>query len=463
MMATTKVAPVFVVVAVVLLFPTAAPASMELGGHAVPQFSLAPMSGTGQPSAKAPSLVRFAFVDNFENLKLSPWSVLSGAKPTVGFQGNSNYSGEPTLTSSASRGLQFDYVFGMIGRNEPWLSLQVAIDAGKSSSGFFGLSTTDHVVVALVGVQNGTVVAGSNLASLTSIEKVPKKTAQPPGWVYFAVNVSLTPSTPTMTVFVDSTQKAAATVNVPNARRYADLTIETTFGSVHYSDIIATTNPIAIVIKGYNNMEGYGQGSALYVTTLPEFDNYTATMTLDSWSVPQSGILSFQINAMNLTGTVNSTCTGFFQLGLSLDTGNNITPWYVPGKNCESTNFVNSVSTPPGSTLELSILWESSAHKILFRIVDTTIGVTWQHAISYKGGGFYGAYTQMEFQPCCNNHPIADYALTGSLSDMVVTELNGTVSPLSAGYMLPFLLDAPPSWDLTPYFGATASYVQISR
>ena len=458
-----KATLVFAVVTGLLLLPTSAPIGMEVNTGGAPLLHMASATPSGPSSNGNLSLVPFAFVNNFENLKLSPWSVLSGATPKVGFAGLSNYSGEPTLTSTAASGLQFDYIFGFIGRHEPVLSLQVAIRAGTSNSGFFGLSTTSHTDVALVGVENGTVVAGPNLTALTSIEKVPTNTAQPAGWVYIALNLSLTPSTPTMSVYVDSTLAAAATVNVPKARSYADLTIETTFGTVHFSDIMATTDPIAIVFPGYNNMEGYGQGSGLYVATLPEFKDYSATMTLDSWSVPQPGILSFQINAMNHTGTVHSTCHGFFQLGVSLDKGGKITPWYVPGVNCVSTNFVSSVSTPAGSVLNLSIIWEASNHTILFRIVDSTIGVTWQHWISYVGKGFFGAYTQMEFQPCCNRSSISNYALTGTLSNMIVTEINGTLMPLSENYMLPFLLDAPPSWDLTPYFGGTTSYTQLSR
>jgi hypothetical protein len=73
-------------------------------------------------------------------------------------------------------------------------------------------------------------------------------------------------------------------------------------------------------------MEGYGQGSGLVVGLLPAYSNLTAQMNLHSWSVPQNDILSFQINAMNLTGTTVSTCHGFFQLGVDLDPLGRIAP-----------------------------------------------------------------------------------------------------------------------------------------
>jgi hypothetical protein len=425
----------------------------------VSHLSLLPGDRVGGPVTAATS-TPFAFVSNFENDSLGGWTSIRGTAPTI--VSSPSYSGEPSLASTTKSGVQADYVTQNITADEGNVSLHVAIDAVAKGVGLFGLATAAHTFVAVVGVSDGNVVAGPNPAHLTTIEAVPNDTAQPAGWVLIIANVVHPGASSSMKVFVDRTDVVAATVKVPGALNYSGAMIETTHGSVHYSDVIVSTYQMATRIPGYNNMEGYGQGSALLVTKLPEFDNYTATMTLKNWSVPQSGILSFQINAMNLTGTTVSTCDGFFQLGLSLDKGGKISPWYVPGVNCESTNFVGSVATPADSVLVLSIVWENSTHQIRFSIDDTTLGKTWTHSIAYKGGGFYGAYTQMEFQPCCNSSPIGDYVLSGELSNMVITTIGGSVQSLPASYMLPFMLDAPPTWDLGYYQNAHAAYDETS-
>jgi hypothetical protein len=422
-------------------------------------LTLEPRSSSGSPSASTDP-PPFAFVSNFDDKKLDGWSSLEGAAPTVAAQ--PNYSGEPTLKSSASAGDQIDDASTGVVAGESFVSIQVAIDAGSAGKGYFGLANGTNGFVAVVGVRADEVVAGANLTDLKSVESLPSGTAQPAGWVKIVANIAISGATSKMQVFVDSTLAAARSISVPSAGSYAELQIETVHSNVHYTDIFATTYQIATVIPGYNNMEGYGQGSGLKVQNLPEFTNYTATMTLNSWSVPQAGILSFQINAMNKTGADKSTCRGFFQLGLSLDKNGKISPWYVPGVNCESTNFASGYSTPAGSVLVLSIIWESAIDKILFRIVDTTTNVTWEKSIAYNYGGFYAAYTQMEFQPCCNSSPISDYALSGELSNMEITKMNGHVEFLPASYMLPFMLDAPPSWNLGYYQNAAAGYDETS-
>ena len=42
---------------------------------------------------------------------------------------------------------------------------------------------------------------------------------------------------------------------------------------------------------------------------------------------------------MNYIGTVDSTCHGFFQLGVDLDPGGYIAPGTVPGTNCVAHYF----------------------------------------------------------------------------------------------------------------------------
>jgi hypothetical protein len=138
-------------------------------------------------------------------------------------------------------------------------------------------------------------------------------------------------------------------------------------------------------------------------------------MNLDSWDTPQVGILSFQINAMDYYGTVSTahSCVGLYQLGIDLNPGGYIAPWYVPGKNCVAHYFLSSQSpavqtgvyTGPGTHLTLTIFDDRNAKAVVFTIVVTspalTKPLTFTASRPYNGTEFYGTYTQLEFQPCC--------------------------------------------------------------
>jgi hypothetical protein len=281
--------------------------------------------------------------------------------------------------------------------------------------------------------------------------------------VYLTANVNSTSAGWVISVFVDNSNLSAGTLSVPAASSYTDAIIETMSGTVSYTDIVVLSYPIPFVVPGYNNMEGYGQGSGEWVNFLPAFDVLTGQMTLDSWRIPQSEILSFQINAMNTTGTTQSTCVGFFQLGLDIDPQGTIQPWYVPGVDCSAYYFSPlPTATPPGSHLVLTITDDMAARKIRFVIVDTTIGKTFKTLIPYSGSLFYSTYTQIEFQPCCNTYPIQDYRFMGSLYGLQITTRGGKTEGLNAAYMVPFLIDTPPSWDFTYYQSSTQGYQQIS-
>ena len=411
----------------------------------------------GAASDTVPSPTAFAFVSNFEDMGLDGWSSTSGTAPSV--TSAVNYGGEPSLVSTASGGLQTDSASEGFKTGAPFVSFQVAIDA--KGSGFFGLGN-DGNALALVGVSMGDVVAGPDTSHLTNLGPVPGGTAYPSGWVYITANVY--PGSAKnwfMSVFIDRTDKWAAILHVNGAGAYDEAIIETLSGTVYYSDVVVSTYEIPIYYPGYNNMEGYGQGSGLVVSLLPAYYNLTSQMTLSSWSVPQSGILSFQINAMNSTGTARSTCRGFFQLGIDLDQNGNIAPWYVKGKNCEAVYFTaKPVTTPPGTHLTLSIVFEQVSHQITFTINDTTTSELFTASIPYHGGPFYGMYTQLEWQPCCSTHPIGTYDFDGSLYGIQITTLSDTKQTLGSGYMLPFVLDAPPSWNFGYYQNSLVGYQQ---
>jgi hypothetical protein len=404
----------------------------------------------------------FAFVSNFEDGQLDGWTPVSGSSPSIST--TTTYSGEPSLASTgSSQTPQIDTAKRGFVTGDSFLSFQVAIDAGSSGIGYFGLAI--HTTpIAIVGVKDGEVVAGASLTSLQSVEAVPSGTSYPAGWVYIAANVSSTSNGWTMNVFVDGTISTAATISTPSASSYTNGIVETTSGTVSYSNIVITTYGIPVYYPGYNNMEGYGQGSGNVVQMLPAFDSLTAMMTLNSWSIPQNGILSFQINAMNYVGTSRSTCVGFYQLGVDLDEKGTIAPWYVPGVNCVAQSFPQgrSLSTPAGSQLTLSIVDDATLNVINFTIRDISVGKTFTIAIPYTGSYFFGTYTQMEFQPSANAFPISDYKLSGYLTGIQVTPVGGSPTHLPASYMIPFILDAPSSWDFTYYQTSISGYQEIA-
>ena len=449
-------------------------------------FAAAPVAGTASvaevagalPTIHAPrgaapaqgTAGTFAFTATFEDGMLDGFTSLTGLAPKVTTK--TTYYDEPALQSSARAGTQTDVATEGFIPGQSFVSFQVALRA-TGGAGFFGLSDASNGYVAVVGVSGTTLWAGSSLSTLADVGAVPSGTAFPDGWVYLSANVyNAGKKSPdwVMDLFVDRSDSIAATLSVPNAAAYAGALITTTTGVAYYTDIVATTYQIPTYLPGYNNMEGYGQGSGLIVQLLPAYTTLSAEMTLTSWDVPQEGILSFQINAMNEYGTTRSTCQGFFQLGIDLNPDGTISPWYVPGKNCIAHYFLSSnnpairpgVASPAGTHLILTILDDTSSKSIAFTIVDTTIGQTWQASIPYSGTLFYGMYTQLEWQPCCSNFPIGAYQFQGILYNEQITTSTGQVRPLTADYMLPFTLDAPPQWSLTWYQDATLGYDQIA-
>ncbi len=421
----------------------------------------------------------FAYVSNFEDSTTDGWLAVQGTAKVVA---TPNYNGEPALKSSATRTTpQVDLtVNGPEGQVVPggsFVSFQVVLRADSNGMGFFGLADSSGVPVATVGLGGGYVWAASGDGAAQKVESIPATTAQPSGWVYVSANVynASSPSDPAagwvMQVFVDRTDAVAATVAVPSAGSYSSGIMRTTQGTVYYTNAVITSAEIPTYLPGYNNMDGYGQGSGLEVALLPAFTLLTADMTLTNWQTPQGGILSFQINAMNYYGTTRNSCVGFFQLGVDLNPNGTIAPWYVPGVNCFAHYFLNSsnpavqsgVATPPGSHLTLTISDVPAMNAIVFQIVDHSIARTWSATVPYSGTMFYGSYTQIEWQPCCSNFPISDYYLDGTLYHMTIS--GGSVAgaePLNQTYMIPFALDVPPSWDFNYYVNPPyAGYEQI--
>ncbi len=450
-------------------------------GLSASTFSSAVQAPRGDSPVALPGLGSFAFVANFEDRGLDGWTVASGTASVVS---SPNYNGEPTLRSVATRSApQVDLAGAASGvvAGDPFVSFQAEVHPG-TGVGFVGLASASGAPLAVIGAGDGSVWAGTGPSVAVAVEPIPLGTAQPWGWVYLAANVyevpaqAPTPPAWVMDVFADRTdQLAASQVPVPAAGSYAAFFLNTTRGTVDYTNTVLTDYQIPTQIPGYNNMDGYGQGSGLLVQLLPAFTTLTATMRLTDWNTPEAGILSFQINAMNYYGTTRSTCKGFFQLGVDLNPEGRIAPWYVPGSNCVAHYFGKSNTpaisdgffSPPGTVLHLEIQDRPAEKQVFFQIIDTSSEIAaadryWNASVAYGGSAFYGTYTQVEWQPCCSNSPIAAYFLNGTLRDMEISGGEvGVPLPLAADYMLPFALDLPPSWNLNFYDSTIAGYHQV--
>ena len=459
------------VVALLMVVPL-----LPAGAGAVAGSLASPLHAPAAP-AVIPPVGAFAAVTNFEDGHMDGWHA---AKGSASISTSVTYLGEPSLLSSTvAPARQVNVLTKNFVTGDKSLSFQAVVHYGAGGRGFVGLGIGSQAV-AVVGVGGGKLWAGPDPAHVVSLGSIPTTgTAQPTGWVEFWVQLTATTphhpaSSPwTMDVYVDRTDQSAATgLSLPDVGNYTGAVVVTTSGTVAYSNLIFTTYGIPTLLPGYNNMDGYGQGSGLLVSVLPAFTVLRSTMTLTNWNVPQRGILSFQINAMNYSGTVKSTCRGFFQLGIDLDPNGHIAPWYVKGTNCVAFYFATNTSaisggfkTPPGSVLTLAIIDHPALHTIEFTIVDTSITGTNRvsdASIPYTGSEFFGSYTQIEWQPCCSHTPISSYFFNGSLSHLRISggNLSG-VQNLDAQYMLPFALDVPPSWNLGYYVGKTASYDQV--
>ncbi len=241
---------------------------------------------------------------------------------------------------------------------------------------------------------------------------------------------------------------------------------------VFFTDIILTSYKMSEIIPGYNNMEGYGQGSGFLVSLLQPFTILHANFILYNWSVSRYSTLSFQINAMNLPAAVNPTARGFFQLGIDLDPNGKIAPWYVGGGNAVAVYFKNYLSpdfmpgfvTPNGTHLGLTIQYIPQERIVFFQIIDYNAcskARFWNATVTYGGPEFRATYTQLETS-YTDRSQLNEYRFNGTLYNISHGTSPSGLVPLNSSYMLPFSIDTPPpTWSLTYYNGATAGYRQV--
>ena len=459
-----KIRGILCICVVMFMIASLVPAYAQPGSHqATMEERMAPAASTTGAFALVSTFARGTTYGSYG------WNLLSGS---AGLTDRPNYYGENVL--KVKSGSLLSDSKGVV-QGDQLISFQVAIYAGNGMA-MFGIQGASGSQVAAVGVSGTVVYAGQSFNSLRPVAAPIPQSVYPDGWVYVTAIV-LNTSTPTsyswtMQLFVDGSSSYFFNLSTPAAYSYTGIEIAvagSTTSSSYFTDIVLTSYEIPINIPGYNPMEGYGQGSGLLVNILPAFTVLRANMVLNSWNVPETGVLSFQINAMNYYGTTRSSCVGFFQLGVDINPNGYISPWYVPGVNCIAHYFLNSSNpsiqpgfpTPAGSVLTLSIIDQPSNNSLFFQIIDQNAPAQykyWNATIPYNGTAFYSTYTQLEFQPF-SSYPISDYYFNGSLYNI---EYGSTASliPLNASYMIPFILNAPPTWSFAYYSDSTAGYVQ---
>lgn len=402
------------------------------------------------------------------------WQLISGKGPSL--SSNVVYFGEPSLQVSHGAVLFND--LGVVTGGQ-FVSLQFAASSPKSMS-VFSLVSSEGMPLLSIGLVGQNIYAGPSPGHLSLVGSAPSSSAYPTGWAYISANVFNTSSNKqfswTAQLFVDGSSTYLGNISVPMAFQYngIEITGPSNGAAAYFTDIVFSSYQIPVLIPGYNPMEGYGQGSGLLVNLLQPFTILHAQIELANWNTPETGVLSFQINAMNYYGTTRSTCKGFFQLGVDLNPDGYIAPWYVPGTNCIAHYFLssnnpsiqNGFQTPANSLLQLSIIDSPANKTITFQITDMSMSQSsgyryWNATVPYSGTAFYGTYTQLEFQPS-SLFPIGEYHFNGTMSSISYGNSLTGLSQLSQNYMLPYTLNAPVGWSFTYYNDHTAGYTQIA-
>ncbi len=412
----------------------------------------------------------FAFVSDFlngGNYEDYGWQMIGKGSAII--TNTVNYFGEPSIMLSKNTVLVSNK---NVIQGDNSFSFQALVNG---SYGFISIINSENQPLFSIGVNGKNIYFGNTPQSAKLIGNAPNS-VYPGNWVYLTAYIYNSSTNKqfswTMQLFVDETDKVFANISVPDAYEYAGIMISPLNGSSYFTDIIFTSYQIPIYNPGYNLMMGYGQGSGLIVKLLPPFTVIHENMILHSWSVPEMGILSFQINVMNYYGTTRSTGVGFFQLGVDIDPNGTISPWYVPGKNMVAHYFLNSSNpavqpgfpTPNNSLLSLNIIYDVQNKTILFQIIDFSASSQyryWNATIPYNGSEFYSTYTQLEFQPS-SSYPVQDYYFNGAMFNISYGDSLDSLTPLNSTYMLPFTLDAPATWCFTYYNSNISGYSQIS-
>lgn len=397
------------------------------------------------------------------------WSLVDGTPPPP-VSGTPNYYGEPSLAIQNGTTL---FSSRNVVTGDKLVSFQFAINS-SNGNGSFSITNATGSKIATMSENNTTFsVSVPDGTPAISADIPPSYSHQ--GWTVVTGNL-FNYSSGNVTgwrlqVFVDNTTTLFANVSDPSGYSYSGIEISASRGMVYFTNIIFTSYRLALFIPGYNNMEGYGQGSGALVSLLQPFTILHANFLLYNWSVARYSTLSFQINALNLTAAETQTAEGFFQLGVDLDPNGRIAPWYVPGKNAiaiyynnhPNPDYMPGFNTPNNTLLGLTIQYLPQDQRIFFQIIDYSVNNQyrfWNTSIYYNGPEFYATYTQLETSSM-NGTQLNEYRFNGTMFDLSYGSSILDMIPLNSSYMLPFSIDSPGTWSLTYYSDATSGYRQV--
>ncbi len=414
----------------------------------------------------------FAFISEFTsggNYSNYGWKLICGTEaPIISY--STTYFGEPSLalTEGTSIATHRNIVEGFHS-----VSFQYAMRI-PGESGTFEVTSSSGMSVASVTVAGGTAYIGTNPEVAPVAKSIPNSDLLSGGWLLVSGNLFQNNSGSnlpwTFQVFLGGTDSVFGEISAPLGSDYSGIELSSGDGSAYFTDVIVSNEQIGFIQQGQNSMEGYGQGSGSLFSLMQPFDTVRADVLLNNWTSSLFGVFSIQINVMNYTGALNPTGIGFFQLGVDLDPNGLIAPWHVNGVNEVAMYFPDHIgptdfpgfSTPNGTILQLTIFYNTSAHDILFQIVDESIwgsGRYWNAVIPYSGPPFYAAYTQMEAS-AVNMTQTTGFGFSGEMFNISYGQVPNYLTPFNSSYMVPYFINTPNSWNLGYYNQSISGYSQ---
>ncbi|MEM0126843.1 MAG: hypothetical protein QXW29_02360 [Thermoplasmatales archaeon] len=400
----------------------------------------------------------FAFVSMFSersNYSSSGWKLISGDQPVV--SSSQMFEGQPSLFLSNGSEIASARSFPAGDR---LLSFQFIV---KIRSGIFVFSIVNSSLKSILSISLGSeslsVISGNEIKRIW----IKGDASGSGGWDLIQgtafENISSGNDSWNLQLFSEGNDVPLTNMSIRNMSSYSGLTAFVLNGSAYLSDVIFTSDPIALYLPGYNFMEGYGQGSGEIAQLLGPFTILHANIILYNWSSTSFGAMSLQINALNYSASLNPTARGFFQVGVDLDPAGSIAPWYVGGNNAVAVYFPNfynpdfmpGFQSPNGTRLSLSVEYLTAKHLVLMQVIDYSVGRQfefWNASVQYSGPPFYSAYTQLELSSSASPDGYSGHFLVYNITYGNSLE---SMQPFSPDYELPYSINAPSNWYISPY------------
>ncbi|MEM0128371.1 MAG: hypothetical protein QXO03_04720 [Thermoplasmatales archaeon] len=400
----------------------------------------------------------FAFVSIFSvgsNYSSLGWKLTSGDQPVV--TSSKMSGGQPSLFLPQGSEIASSRSFPPGDR---LLSFQFAV---KAWSGTFVFSIVNSSLQNILSIS----LQAASLSAISGNETkrigIQGSAAESGGWLLIQgttfENISTSNGSWNLELFSGGNDVPLANISIRDMSSYSGLTVSSLNGSAYLSDVIFTSDPIALTLPGYNIMEGYGQGSGDIAQLLGPFTVLRADIILYNWSSASFGAMSLQINALNYSASLNPTAKGFFQVGIDLDPAGSIAPWYVSGTNAIAVYFPNfynpdfmpGIQSPNGTRLSLSIEYLTARHLVLMQVIDYSVGRQfefWNASVQYSGPPFYSAYTQLELSSSVSPDKYSGHFLIYNITYGNSLE---SMQPFAPDYELPYSINAPSNWHIGPY------------